>query len=468
MDYTKNLQNPDPSLINILLVLNPKTNKIEAVKTIDEKGDLKTVPNTEKNQNQFLKIDKQGDLFSNFLSNFLSQLKNPTRFNFFSSPLKESDKIGKQIQHHLEHPSTEGEEFLKTYKILNQNNNAMSTNTSSTEKEYKYSADQIDWNMMSKFGLTQEKLEKSNALDPMLKGFKTNGLVPITINLGTALTKMDARLSLQTNDTGEIVMNIHGIRREPNFNFKFLGHEFSPEDKKNLMENGNMGRIVDLINPKTDEITPSLISRDRLTNELIAYKVENVKIPDEIKGVKLDETQKHTLKEGRPLYLEGMISTKGEPFDAHVQFNADKKYVEFLFDNNQGKQQAQSNQQTEVPSTFRGKELNEEQYTQFKSGQTIYIDGLLDKKNQPYQGYITFNQETGKIDFSFQNPDKLQEHAKPTETHKTQTAVNSKGKTNEATKNVKEPLQKGQQSPKDKKQQEQQEKPQSRAQRRSI
>lgn len=142
------------------------------------------------------------------------------------------------------------------------------------------------------------------------------------------------------------------------------------------MENGNMGRVVELINPKTDEIIPSVISRDRLTNELVAYKVENIKIPDEIKGIKLNEEQKQTLIEGKALYLEDMISTKGEPFNAHVQFNADKKYVEFLFDHKEHQQQSHS----EIPKTFRGKDLSDEQYEKFKGGQTIYLDGLLDKK----------------------------------------------------------------------------------------
>ncbi|WP_313002824.1 DUF3945 domain-containing protein [Chryseobacterium gleum] len=451
MEDIANTQNPDPALINTLLVLNPKTHKIEAVKTVDEKGDLKTVPNTQKNQNQFLKIDKQGDLFSNFFSNFLSQLKNPTSFSFFTSPLKESENIGKQIEHHLKHPSTEGEKFLNTYTIVNPNTNTMSTNQFS-EKEYQYSPGQIDWDMMSKFGLTQEKLEKANALEPMLRGFKTNGLVPISLNLGTALIRIDARLSLNTNEAGDVMINLHGIRKEPNFNFKFLGHEFTPEDRKNLMKTGNMGRVVDLVNPKTQEIIPSLISRDRLTNELVAYKVENIRIPDEIKGIRLDEAQKQTLIEGKALYLEGMISTKGEPFNAHVQFNADKKYVEFLFDHNQDQQKSQIYSQTEIPKTFRGKNLDDDQYERLKTGQTIYIDGLLDKKSQPYQGYITLNKENGKIDFSFQNPDKIQQKAKPTHEHATQTAVNSEGKTNEATKHLKEPLQKGQQTPKDKSQ----------------
>ncbi|MNT09899.1 hypothetical protein D3C72_1447050 [compost metagenome] len=82
---------------------------------------------------------------------------------------------------------------------------------------------------------------------------------------------------------------------------------------------------------------------------------------------------------------------------------------------------------------------------------------MVDKKGKEYNGYITFNKETNKTDFSFQNPNKVKEQAKPTEAHKTQTAVNSDGKTNEATKNIKEPLKSGQKNPDSKKQQEQQE-----------
>lgn len=231
-----------------------------------------------------------------------------------------------------------------------------------------------------------------------------------------------------------------------------------------------MGRVVDLRNTKTGEMMPSIVSVDRLTNELIALRTDFIKIPDEIKGVKLDDAQKQTLMEGKPLQLDGMISKKGTEFSATVQFNADKRYVEFMFDRTNNNQQSQGNQQQaktngqsqsqEAPRTFRGKELDDKQYGKFKAGQTVYVDGLIDKKGQKYQGYITLNKETGRTDFSFQNPDKLKAQAKPVETHKTQTAVNSEGKINEATKNIKEPLKTGQKNPDSKKQQEQQEKPQ--------
>jgi hypothetical protein len=445
-----------------LLVLNIHTNQVEMVKGINQDGNLqKVAPQEKKDNDPLIRVDKHGDIFSNFFSNFYRQLKNPTHFNFFKVSEYDAVNTAKDLQKYVDQASPEEKEKLKDYEVLPQhNNNPKNQNTmdnNTDNQEYRFQPEQIDWKTMEKFGLNQEKLEKMNAMDSLLRGFKTNTLIPITINLGTAVSKMDVRLSLQTGDTGQVAVHLHGIRKEPSLNNKFLGHQFSDEDKKNLRETGNMGRVVDLVNPKTDEIIPSVISRDRLTNELVAYRAEYMKIPDEIKGIKLDEHQKQTLLEGGPLYLEGMTSKKGELFDATVQFNADKRYVEFLFNNNQAPQQSQHTDQ-EAPRVFRGKELDDSQYEKFKAGQTVYVDGLTDAKGKAYQGYITFNKETSKTDFSFIHPNKLKEQAKPTEDHKTQTAVNSQGKTNEATKNIKEPLESKQQQPANKQQEDQKKK----------
>nr|WP_231388365.1 DUF3945 domain-containing protein [Sphingobacterium hungaricum] len=236
--------------------------------------------------------------------------------------------------------------------------------------EYRFKPEQIDWEAMSSMGLGKERLEKLNVLEPLLKGYKTSELIPVSLNLGGAIVRTDARLSLQPDADGKIVAAIHGIRKELNLNFKFFEHKFRDEDKKNLLETGNLGRVVNLTNPKTGESIPSIVSVDRLTNELIALKTEFIKIPDEIKGVKLSDAQKQTLMEGKPLELEGMISKKGTEFSATVQFNADKRYVEFLFDRGTQNQQTQSNQTVqkdgaatlqEAPKTFRGKELSDAQ-----------------------------------------------------------------------------------------------------------
>jgi hypothetical protein len=197
-----------------------------------------------------------------------------------------------------------------------------------------------------------------------------------------------------------------------------------------------MGRVVDLVNPKTDEIIPSVISRDRLTNELVAYRAEYMKIPDEIKGIRLDEHQKQTLLEGGPLYLEGMTSKKGEfsmPPYSSMQISGMWNFCSIIIRHQQSQQHHHNQQQTqptdkEAPKVFRGKELDDSQYEKFKAGQTVYVDGLTDAKGKAYQGYITFNKETSKTDFSFNHPNKLKEEAKPTEDHKTQTAVNTQVK----------------------------------------
>lgn len=319
-----------------LLVVDKKKKKVQAVKGINKKGELETVDADKKNQNQFMRVDKHGDMFSNFYSNFLSQLKDPTRFSFFRVPKIFAVDIAKIMQENIGELIKTGRELIKEYKQEIQN----SMETTATTKEYRYQPEQIDWKAMSDLGLNREKLEKMKILEPLLKGYKTN-LISLSFNTEQTAAYMDARLSLRQNADGKVGINIHGIRKEPPLNFPFFGHEFTQEDKENLLKTGNMGRVVNLTYSKTGEPIPSIISVDRLTNQLVPLRAEWIKIPNEIKGVTLNDEQKQTLQEGKPLYIEGMISKKGTPFSAEVQFNADKRYVEFLFDNDPKMKQAQ-------------------------------------------------------------------------------------------------------------------------------
>ena len=66
-------QESSGQLHDILLVLDKERMKIKAVKDIDENGKMKTVSPINKNENQFVRIDKHGDFISNFVSNFLRQ-----------------------------------------------------------------------------------------------------------------------------------------------------------------------------------------------------------------------------------------------------------------------------------------------------------------------------------------------------------------------------------------------------------
>lgn len=73
---------------------------------------------------------------------------------------------------------------------------------------------------------------------------------------------------------------------------------------------------------------------------------------------------------------------------------------------------------------------------------------VKDGQEQPYNAYIKFDREKGKPGFSRTNPDKAQiKETIPASESRAQVSVNTDGKTNEATKGVKEPLQQGQQKP---------------------
>ena len=106
---------------------------------------------------------------------------------------------------------------------------------------YRYNEDMVDWNALKKVGVSKELLENMGVLDGMLRGYKTNRTIPLTLNIeGVMTAKIDARLSFLPSD-GQVVLGVHGIRKEPELSRPYFGHNFTEEEKKNLRESGNLG-----------------------------------------------------------------------------------------------------------------------------------------------------------------------------------------------------------------------------------
>lgn len=461
---SNNKSGSDEQMMDILLVFDKEKKTINAVKGIDENGELQTVPPKQEHNNDFLKVDKQGNALENFLKNFFNQLKDPTRFSFFKVAPEDTERTVKIIQENIKNPTPAADEMLdkiriepKDPKVENPKESTVQEQKPDTNK-YFIDPNKINWDDLKNLGITKEQLEKSKALEPMLRGYKSPSTFPIEANFGSMVMKTDARLSFRPDSEGNVVLAIHGIRKEPELDRPFFGHQFTDEDKKNLRETGNMGRIVDVKNYRTGELVPSFISIDKQTNELVSMKASSLKLPDEIKGVKLDEKQKAALMEGKAVFLENMISAKNKPFSAFVQVNAEKRSLEFIFPEKEQKQTQQQGQQqrndqpegVRIPKSLAGVELSDKQQADLRADKTIYVKGLKDKEGQEYNAYVKVNHEKGKLDFYKFNPDKAKEKAKeitPANEHKTQVAVNSEGKTNEATKHTKEPLKPGQATP---------------------
>lgn len=455
------LDDRSDEMSDILLVLDQERNEVRAVKGIDENGNLETVPATEEHNNDFLKLDRGGDVLSNFLSNFMSQAKDPTRVKFFKVPDKISGLISKLFQRHkddLEHAITK---VMKKHEITPQqikeilekmeqekknsemkNEQVESPATSATKqaeqspasntsteqavnpqvnpqttaqetngqsqpeaKQYRFDPDKIDWDSARAFGLTKEKLVNANVLDTLLQGYKSPGLHYVSIHLGGTVLNTDARLSLRERKDGSLYMSIEGVKREPEFNFPFMGHKFTDEDAKNLSQTKNMGRIVDLVHPISGEIVPSVISVDHLTRGFVTCPANKIRIPDEIGNKVLTKEEKTELSLGRAVYLEGMISKKGEPFDCPVQFNAEKRYVEYLFED-RGKLAIEAHKElhkNDIPHVFRGKEITGEQHSKLEQGGTVYLSGIVAKSGTSYDGYLAWDMEKGKPNFVMAN-----------------------------------------------------------------
>ena len=69
---------------DIVFILDKMELILEAVKTVTGKSKFNTVAADRQNRNSFLKIDRYADAFENFIKNFWSQLKDPTRFGILS------------------------------------------------------------------------------------------------------------------------------------------------------------------------------------------------------------------------------------------------------------------------------------------------------------------------------------------------------------------------------------------------
>jgi len=392
---------------DIVFILDKMELILQAVSKIGKDGKYSTVPADKEHSNSFLKIDRYANMFENFVKNFWSQLKDPTRFGILSvkADTLDSPEVKQAIEDLAAGKQTKAvEDFLKKYEIVprdkenqsikNETQQQATQGDGTQQPKYRYNESMINWEELKNFGLSREYLMERGLLDQMLRGYKTNQVVPISMNFGSAVLRTDARLSFQQSVGGPIVLGIHGIRQKPELERPYFGHIFSEEDKKNLLETGNMGRVVEL-KGRNGEYIPSFISIDKLTNEVVAMRAENAYIPQEIKGVKLTDQEINDLREGKKVFIEGMISNNGKEFDAHIQVNAERRGIEYIFENDK-----LFNRQS-----LGGVELTKQQIEDLNAGKAIFVEGMERKDGELFSSYVKLDEATGRPSYTRYNPD---------------------------------------------------------------
>ena len=439
---------------NYVLVLEDRTEvknanemgKLSVVSGIDDKGKLQTTEAKDVHQAAFLKFNNKDGLLKNFMTNFLKQFNEPSRFGLYKVVANNVEQGVASLHTMLQNrEKPENKQQLADSQVRFDDFLPKQKNATAIDES------KIDWKQLDNLGLTRERLEQSGELAKMLNWQKSN-LVTIAIPMGDTTIYTDARLAFRTDGEGNIGLAVHPLRKEPQLDFPYMGHKFSPNEKEQLLTTGNLGKTIE-ITPKNGEPFAAYVSIDPQTNELIALRADRVNIPKEIKGVTLTDAQYKDLVEGKAVKVEGMTAKSGKPFNATLQVNAEKKGIEFIFENKQGlKERQQHSQQQGAPHRLCGLELSDKQREALDSGRTLYLKNMMDKEGQPFNAYVKMDKEQNRPRFYKWNPDKKQETGKEkvvavAEEHKTQVAVNNDGKTNESTKNVNEPLKSGQTQP---------------------
>ena len=511
---------------DVLVVRDEKTGEISVVAGLNADGTPKRTPAKAENAQSFLQFDSHGDVLDNFFKNFFRQCKEPSRFGFYRVAADQADKLLEVIKDLLKDPEG-NKEMLAPHKVdtsgyekkvqeeqsaekqeqpgqkqddepkkqeeMEQKNEQNQENPQQAQSNRGYQPideSKINWKELEeKWGVKRDDLEKSGDLDRMLNYGKSD-LVRVSPNFGGEAFELDARLSFKKDGEGNVSLVPHFIRKEQKLD-EYKEHKFSDDDRKNLRETGNLGRVVDLVDRETGEIIPSFVSIDRKTNEITDVPANKVRIPERIGKTEITKQEQDMLRAGLPVRDKLIERKDGRKFVTTLQVNVEQRGVEFVpgtgksprtaqtqeTKGDTSKSQAQGGEnaaQTKKEqrrntwtnedgsirpiSKWSGVSFTDQQKADYVAGKAVKLENVTDKQGFHATMYIKFNPEKGRPYRYETNPDNGQQVA-PSNESRTQVAVNNEGKTNEATKNLKEPLQKGQTTPKDDRQQQQQEKP---------
>ena len=518
---------------DVLVVRDEKTGEISVVAGLNADGSPKRIPAKAENAQSFLQFDRHGDVLDNFFRNFFRQCREPSRFGFYRVAADQADKLLEVIKDLLKDPDG-NKEMLAPHKVdtsgyekkvqeeqsaekqeqpeqkqddepkkqeeMEQKNEQNQESPQQTQGNRGYQPideSKINWQKLEeKWGVKRDDLEKSGDLNRMLNYGKSD-LVRVSPNFGGEAFELDARLSFKKDGEGNVSLVPHFIRKEQKLD-DYKEHKFSDDDRKNLRETGNLGRVVDLVDRETGEIIPSFVSIDRKTNEITDVSASKVRIPERIGKTEITKQEQDMLRAGLPVRDKLIERKDGRKFVTTLQVNVEQRGVEFVPGTGRSPRTAQTQEAKENPtqaqaqaqsqgtenaagtnkeqrrntwtnedgsirsiSKWSNVNFTDQQKADYVAGRAVRLENVTDKQGFHATMYIKFNPEKGRPYRYDTNPDNAQQVA-PSNESRTQVAVNNEGKTNEAIKNLNEPLQKGQTAPKDDSQQRQQEKPQKR------
>ncbi|WP_270293304.1 DUF3945 domain-containing protein [Bacteroides xylanisolvens] len=466
---------------DVLVVRDEKTGEISVVAGLNADGTPKRTPAKAENAQSFLQFDRHGDVLDNFFKNFFRQnffrqCKEPSRFGFYRIAADQAENLLEVMKQLLKDPEA-NKELLAPHKVDTSDYEKKVQEELATEKQEPQKQENMEqqkeqqedpeqtqgkrgYQPIDESKINWQELEdrwgvKRDDLEKKMLHYGKSDLVKVKPTFGGEAFELDARLSFKKDGEGNISLVPHFIRKEQKLD-EYKEHKFSDDDRKNLRETGNLGRVVDIVEKETGEIIPSYISIDRKTNEITDIPASKVRIPERIGKTEITKQEQDMLRAGLPVRDKLIERNDGRKFVTTLQVNVEQRGVEFVpgtgrsprtvqtqeTKGDTSKSQAQggenatqtkkeqrrntwTNEDGSIRPISKWSDVNftEQQKADYVAGKAVKLENVTDKQGFHATMYIKFNPEKG------------------------------------ATKNLKEPLQKGQTAPKTARQQQQQDKP---------
>jgi hypothetical protein len=170
----------------------------------------------------------------------------------------------------------------------------------------------------------------------------------------------------------------------------------------------NAGKAIfveDMVSKK-GEVFSSFIKRDDVSGRASYTRINpdnpaEIFVPNEISGVKITPEERQELRDGKVIFLNNMTNNRGEDFSSWVKLNPDTGFPMYSHDQHDFSKQ----QAFKIPEVIGGKTLTATQRADLQDGKAVHLKDITDLQGNPYSPWVKLNPQGNGLTHYQENPD---------------------------------------------------------------
>ncbi len=239
---------------------------------------------------------------------------------------------------------------------------------------------------LAKAGVDISKMPKDDGVR-LMSGEKTEGVYNVKTPISNKVFNNEAKLQFNYSKKDD-KLDLFCHYKYPHLNLGKLyhGHEWTDEEKKNIIGKGTPGHPIELTFGDNGNKYLCLVAVDSDLNSLTHRNVNNISISDKFCGHVFTDEEKNKLKNGKQLHINDFVTKDGRKYSSYVQYSVAKNGLEIRVP--QHKQQVK---------TKKNLELTQEEKKKIETGE-IVEKVFIGKDNLEHVVIVYKNLETGKYE----------------------------------------------------------------------